>query len=173
MIPSESDFWSPRFRQHTQGRVPGPHSACQLPPALNEVDWSGPQAHPQEPPDSPPRPRPLPVTGQEWAGHADAASCRWPACWGKAGTVRQRPRCVVIRRRLEDTIKMAAVSGLVRRPLEQVGSGTRALCAISAHLASPLSVLFLFPPGLRSSEEALSPDGAGGAAGNWLGRDSG
>lgn len=68
---------------------------------------------------------------------------------------------------------MAAVSGLVRRPLEQVGSGTRALCATPAHPAFPLSVLFLFPPGLRAAEKALSPDGAGGAAGNWLGHEPG
>lgn len=60
---------------------------------------------------------------------------------------------------------MAAVSGLVRRPLEQVGSGARPL-RDPCPLASPLSILPVSSPGLRAAEEALPPVGAGGAAGN-------
>lgn len=57
-----------------------------------------------------------------------------------------RPRCVVIRRRLEDTVKMAAVPGLVRRPLQQVGTGAnpRGVCTTRAHPATPLIVLLSF-----------------------------
>lgn len=104
-----------------------------------------------------------------WAGHAYVEFCHWPAPAGRRDPVRQRPGSVVIRRRLEDTVKMAAVSGLVRRPLEQVGSGTQNPCETLAHPSSSLSALFLFLPGLRAAEEALPPDSVRGAAGDWLG----
>lgn len=60
---------------------------------------------------------------------------------------------------------MAVVSALVRRPLEQVG-GSGGPDHPARSLRPPLSVLFLSPPGLGAAEEALPPDGAGGAAGN-------
>lgn len=150
--------------------VPGVHSVCPQPQLLNKVEWSRPPAELPKPSHAPPRPRPSAPHPIGWAGHAGAASCHWPAPAGEVGPERQGLRCVVIRRRLEDTIKMAAVSGLVRRPLEQVHSGTRDPCAIPAHPSFPLSVLFIFPPGLRAAEEALPPDSVSGAAGNWLGR---
>lgn len=71
--------------------------------------------------------------------------------------------CVVIRRRVEDTGKMAAVAGLVRGPLRQVGSGPwrarRRLCDLS----EPFSLSL---PGFRAAEEAISPLGARRSAGN-------
>lgn len=67
---------------------------------------------------------------------------------------------------------MAAASGLMRRPLEQVDSGTRA-SARSLPTLRPLSASSLSPPGLRTAEEALPPDGTGGAAGRWPGRRPG
>lgn len=71
----------------------------------------------------------------------------------------------VIRRRLEDTVKMAVVSALARRPLEQVG-GSDGPDHLARSLSPPLSGLSLSPPGVGAAEEALPPDGAGGAAGN-------
>lgn len=67
---------------------------------------------------------------------------------------------------------MAAVSGLMRRPLEQVHSGTRA-CARFLPTLRLLSASSLSPPGLRAAEETLPPDDAGGAAGKWRGRPPG
>lgn len=65
--------------------------------------------------------------------------------------------CVVIRRRVEDTGKMAAVAGLVRGPLRQVGSGPwsahRRPCALSETFSLSL-------PGFWAAEEAFSPLGA-------------
>lgn len=61
---------------------------------------------------------------------------------------------------------MAVVSALVRRPLEQVGGGSGGPDHLARSLSPALSVLFLSPPGLGAAEEALPPDGAGGAAGN-------
>lgn len=87
---------------------------------------------------------------------------------GRRDPIRRRSPAVlsVIRRRLEDTVKMAVVSALARRPLEQVGGGSGGPDHLARSLSPALSVLFLSPPGLGAAEEALPPDGAGGAAGN-------
>lgn len=60
------------------------------------------------------------------AGHAGVVPCHWPAPAGERGPTRPRPCWAVIRQRLEDTVKMAVVAVLVRRPLEQVGNGSLA-----------------------------------------------
>ena len=60
------------------------------------------------------------------AGHAGVVPCHWPAPAGERSPTRPRPCWAVIRQRLEDTVKMAVVAVLVRRPLEQVGNGSLA-----------------------------------------------
>lgn len=74
--------------------------------------------------------------------------------------------CVVIRPRVEDTGKMAAVAGLVRGPLRQVSSGPWCARRTSCALSEPLSLSL---PGFRAAEEAFPPLGARGGAGNRSG----
>lgn len=126
-----------------------------------------------EPPNAPPRPRPSAPHPRGDGRGTQASSPAIRSSWrGRRGLTRQRSCRVVIRPRLEDTVKMAAASGLMRRPLEQVDSGTRA-SARSLPTLRPLSASSLSPPGLRAAEEALPPDGTGGTAGRWPGRRPG
>ena len=160
--------FGPRVQNtNTERRAPGLHPERQQPPALPScfpaaADWDNPHAH---------RPAPSAHDALREAGHAGVVPCHWPAPAGERGPTRPRPCCAVIRQRLEDTVKMAVVAVLVRRPLEQVGNGSLAMTLRdSCPLCSPLSVFSLSLPGLRAAEEAVPPDRAGCTAGNWPGR---
>lgn len=168
-MPSESDFWSLRFKQHQPGMSPACTPSVRSRSLLIKLRGVDPQLSGRTTPRTTSAP-PLGPSPEGMGGARRRRVLPLARASGGGGARRQRLRCVVIRRRLEDTIKMAAVSGLVRRPLEQVRSGTRDPCATPAHPSFPLSVLFISPPGLRAAEEALPPDSVSGAAGNWLGQ---